>query len=116
MSTIRDLLAEIDMRHKYEMNVASSTAAQGVHYLIQYMHRQIYGGGKDAPAAPDTEPRKFLPFPNFNPDGEAEDDTTTTTLLKSSTKKLIERLAREGRIPLKVRDALVKVPPSLTGA
>ena len=114
MSTIRDLLTEIDTRHKYEMNVASSTAAQGVHYLIQYMHRQIYGAGKDAPAAPDTEPRKFLPFPNFG--AEEQDDDSATSLLKSSTKKLIERLAREGRIPLKVRDALIKVPPSLTGA
>lgn len=82
-----------------------------MHYLIQYMHRQLHGG--EVPP-PDTTPRKFLPFPNFNPEEEAED--SASSLLKASTKKLIERLAREGRIPLKVRDALTKVPPSLTAA
>jgi len=72
------------------------------------MHRQIYGGQD----APETIPQKFLPFPNFNPSEEKKEEDVS--LLKSSTKKLIEKLTRCGLIPLKVRDALMRVPPSLS--
>lgn len=107
VSTIRELLSDIDFRAKYDSNVASVTAAQGVHYLIQYLHRQVYGE-KDVPDAP---PKNFLPFPELKHPSEGKDDENG--LLKASTKKIIEKLASTGRIPLKVKDALLKVPPSL---
>jgi hypothetical protein len=56
-------------------------------------------------------PKSFLPFPELK--HPSEDTDTETGLLKSSTKKIIEKLASTGRIPLKVKDALLKVPPSL---
>jgi hypothetical protein len=107
VSTIRELLSDIDFRAKYDSNVASVTAAQGVHYLIQYLHRQVYGD-KDVPDAP---PKSFLPFPELKHPSEGKDEETGP--LKASTKKIIERLASTGRIPIKIKDALLKVPPSL---
>lgn len=110
LTTIRELLADIDFRAKHDANIVSATAAQGVHYLVQYLHRQVYGG-QDAPT---TEPQNFLPFPTLKHPSEGDDDGSS--LLKPQTKKIIEKLGETGRIPLKVKDALLKVPPSLKEA
>ena len=107
LSTIRELLADIDFRTKYDSNVASVTAAQGVHYIIQYLHRQVYGDKN----VPDAPPKGFLPFPELKHPSEGKEDEDE--FLKANTKKIIETLAVSGRIPLKVKDALLNVPPSL---
>jgi hypothetical protein len=65
-------------------------------------------GDKDVPNAP---PKSFLPFPELKHPSECPEEEES--LLKASTKKIIEKLAATGRIPIKVKDALLKVPPSL---
>jgi hypothetical protein len=100
IAVIRWVLRQIDDYEKAAANIASVTTAQLTQVVIQAAHSFSQSRG----AGPTTKPQQFLPFPDWQPEGEKKQQ------LDPATKTILAKLLKKGQIPIHVFAALTTLP------